>query len=108
ITNSGLRPLIRSSSQRERNTKSGDTDKLKEFPGGSLKIGVANHSAMRNFSVKYGFIDDYENMKKTSDKDGNLESLILKRFASFGKQKKAIFISTPQLEDESNIYPIYL
>lgn len=108
ISNSGIRSLIRSSSQRERNTKSGDTDKLKEFPGGSLKIGVANHGALRNFSVKYGFIDDYENMKRASEKDGDLENLILTRFQSFGKSKKAFFISTPQLEDESNILPIYL
>lgn len=108
IDNSGIRPLIRSSSLRERKTKSGDTDKLKEFPGGSLKMGVANHSSLRNFSVKYGFIDDYENMKGESEKDGDLESLVLQRFVSFGDEKKVTFISTPQLEDGSNILPVYL
>lgn len=108
ISNSGIRPLIRSNSQRARNTKTGDTDRQKEFPGGSLKIGAANHGALRNFSVKYGFLDDYENMKSESDKDGDIEKLILQRFVSFGNQKKAFFISTPQLEAGSNIYPIYL
>lgn len=107
ISSTGIRPLIRSNSQRARRTKSGDTDNLKEFPGGQLRLGVANHKSLRNFSVKYGFIDDYESMVGDTEQSGSTEKLIDQRFAAFGKQKKLFYISTPELEDNSNILKIY-
>jgi len=108
INSSGLRNLIESNSKRNRNTKSGDTDHSKEFPMGKLKIGVANHKMLRNFSVRYGFIDDYESMRGSSDESGSTEKLIDQRFASYSKKKKLFYISTPELEDKSNIYQVYL
>lgn len=107
ITHSGLRGLIRSNSTRKRNTKSGDTDSSKEFPNGSLLIGVANHKFLRQFSVQYGFLDDYEGMKSESDQSGSLKELIDQRFAAYAKKKKQYFISTPELEEGSNIFEVY-
>ena len=108
IQNSGLRHLIKSSVTRNRNSKSGDTDSQKEFPGGSLSLRVANHKALRNFSVKYGFIDDYDAMKSNSKEAGSTKELVEQRFASFGKAKKIFFISSPELKENSNIYEVYL
>lgn len=107
ISNTGIRPLIRSNSQRARRTKSGDTDNLKEFPGGQLRLGVARHKSLRNFSVKYGFIDDFESMVGDTEQSGSTEKLIDQRFAAFGKQKKLYYISTPELEESSNILEVY-
>lgn len=107
IDNSGLRRLIKSSTKRARNTKSGDTDKRKEFPGGYLSLRVANHKALRNFSVKFGFIDDYDAMKSASKESGSTKELVEQRFASFGKEKKIFFISSPELKATSNINHAY-
>lgn len=108
ISNTGLSNFIGSNSNRKRNTKSGNTDFAKEFPMGKLKIGIANHKMIRNFSVQYGFIDDYESMKGNSEESGSTEKLIDQRFAAYSKSKKLWYISTPELEDSSNIYAVYL
>ena len=108
IDGSGIRDLIKSSVKRVRNNKSGDTDTLKEFAGGYLKLGVANHKALKNFSLKYGFFDDYDGMKAASESDGDLNALIMQRFAAFSKKKKVCFISTPNLKHNSNIEKEYV
>lgn len=108
IDGSGIRDLIAPQSKRKRNNKSGDTDTLKEFAGGYLKLGVANHKALKNFSLKYGFFDDYDGMKGASESDGDLNALIMQRFAAFSKKKKVCFISTPNLKHSSNIEEEYL
>jgi len=108
IDGSGIRDLIAPQSKRKRNNKSGDTDTLKEFAGGYLKIGVANHKALKNFSLKYGFFDDYDGMKGSSESDGDLNALVMQRFAAFSKKKKVCFISTPNLKHNSNIEEEFL
>lgn len=103
-----VRSLIRSSSNRSRNTKTGDTDSIKEFPSGYMKLGSANHKVLRNISMQFGFIDDFESMKQDSKQSGSTLDLINQRFAAYAKKKKVYFISTPELEETSNIYPVYL
>lgn len=104
----GIRNLIRSNTLRKRNNKSGDTDKRKDFPGGHLKIGIANHKALRQESYKYGFIDDFESMKTDSKESGSTAELIEQRFAAYATQMKLFYISTPELKETSNIEPVYL
>lgn len=108
IDNSGIRHLIKSTSQRARNTKSGDTDRMKEFPSGYLKLGIANHKELRNISMRYGFIDDFESMKGDTKQSGSTTSMIEQRFAAYAKNMKLMYISTPEIEETSNIYPVYL
>ena len=49
IDNCGIRGLIRPSVLRAKNSRSGDTDKSKEFSGGHLKAGsVTNHNLLLN------------------------------------------------------------
>lgn len=108
IDSCGIRNLIRSSVQRSRNNKSGDTDHRKEFAGGYMKVGIANHKALRNISMMYGFIDDFEAMKSKTEKSGDTVGMIEQRFAAFSKKKKLFYISTPETKEESNIEPVYL
>jgi phage terminase large subunit GpA-like protein len=108
IDSCGIRNLIRSSTQRARNTKSGDTDNLKEFPGGYLKLGITNHKMLRNISMMYGFIDDFESMKGATKESGATTKMIEQRFASYAKKMKLFYISTPELKETSNIEPEYL
>lgn len=108
IDNSGIRHLIKSSSQRARKIKSGDTDSMKEFPGGNMILGTANHGTLRNISVQYGFIDDFEKMKSADKSSGSTAEMIEQRFAAYFKKMKLMYISTPELKKTSNIEPEYL
>jgi len=108
INDTGIRHLIKSSAARSRNVKSGDTDNRKDFAGGYLKMGVANHKALRNISMKFGFIDDFESMRSDSKQSGSTAELVEQRFASFGDSMKLFYISTPEKKEGSNIHGVYL
>lgn len=109
IDNSGLRHLIRSNITRARNQRTGDTNKGKEFPGGSLISGAAgNHKLLRQRSIQFAFVDDFEAAKKSSKESGNTSTLIRQRLAAFFGKMKIAWISTPENEETSNIHPAYL
>jgi len=108
IDSTGIRNRIKSTTKRVRNTKSGDTDGMKEFDGGYLKLGITNHKSLRNISMKYGFIDDFESMKGDTKEAGDTTKMIEQRFASFATTMKLFYISTPELQDNSNIESVYL
>lgn len=108
IDNTGIRPLIRSTSKKARNTKTGDTDTMKEYPGGYLKLGITNHKMLRNISMQYGFFDDFDGMKSDTDTDGATTAMIEQRFAAFEQKKKIFYISTPTVKGHSNIEKEYL
>lgn len=109
IDSCGLRPLIRPNVLRKRNQRTGDTSKSKEFPGGSLTAGSANnHKLLRQRSVRYGFIDDFDSAKKSSTDSGNTRTLIQQRFAAYYDKMKLFYISTPELKETSNIEPVFL
>lgn len=108
IDSSGLRTLIRASTLRKKNQRTGDTSKSKEFPGGSLVAGSAsNHKLLAQRSVQYGFIDDYDDVKASSKTDGSTTKLIEQRFAAYHSKMKLFFISTPRVKATSNIEPLY-
>lgn len=108
IDNSGLRSLIKTNVMRAKNMKTGDTNRKKEFPGGNLIGGIANHKTLRNRSVQYGFIDDFEAMKSDTKQAGSTTEMIEQRFAAFRQKMKLCYISTPELKATSNIEPVYL
>lgn len=108
IDSCGLRKLIRPSVMRTRNARTGDTNKTKEFPGGTLISGSAsNHKLLRQRSVRYGFIDDFDAAKHSSKSSGSTRMLIEQRFAAYGDKMKLFYISTPELKESSNIEPVF-
>lgn len=109
LSSTGLRDsgVIRSNANRAKNNKSGDKDRSKEFAGGSLTLGPTNHKSLRQASYKYGFIDDFEAMRSASKESGDTVALIKQRFASFKNSYKLCFISTPEVEETSNIKKEY-
>jgi len=109
IDSCGIRHLIRPNSMRRKTQKTGDTNTSKEFPGGSLLLGSpGNHKAIRQLSVRYGFIDDYESMKGFSKESGSTDSMIEQRFAAYQDKMKIYYISTPEVQQTSNIEPAFL
>lgn len=109
IDSCGLRPLIRPNVLRKKNSRTGDTNKSKEFPGGSLVSGSAgNHKLLRQRSVRYGFIDDYEAAKQSTKESGTTREMIEQRFAAYALKKKLYYISTPEVKSSSNINEVFL
>jgi phage terminase large subunit GpA-like protein len=109
LDSTGLRKSIRSSANRARNTKSGDTNSIKEFPNGYFKLsGASNPKIWRQSSYKYGFIDDYDAVKSASKEAGSVRDLITKRFTTFHETRKILYMSSPELEQTSNILEVYL
>lgn len=109
IDSTGLRPMIRPNVLRAKNMRTGDTNKSKEFPGGSLTAGSAgNHKLLRQRSVRFGFIDDFDAAKKSSKESGSTTRMIQQRFAAYSDKMKLYYISTPELKELSNIEPVFL
>lgn len=109
IDSTGIRHLIKPNVKRARGMKTGDTNTKKEFPGGSLVSGSAgNHKLLRQRSVMYGFIDDFDAAKNQTKESGSTRKMIEQRFASYSDKMKLFYISTPELKQTSNIEPVYL
>lgn len=109
IDSCGLRPMIRPNVLRKKNQRTGDTNKSKEFPGGSLTAGSAgNHKLLRQRSVRFGFIDDFDAAKKSTKESGTTTEMIQQRFAAYADKRKLFYISTPEVKQTSNIEPVYL
>lgn len=108
IDSCGLRPIIRPNVIRKRNMRTGDTSESKEFPGGSLvAASVQVPARMRQLSIMYGFIDDFEAAPYSDKKAGSTTSLIETRFAAYADKMKLFYISTPEMKQTSNIEPVY-
>lgn len=108
IDNCGIRSLIRPSVKRSKNARTGDTNKAKEFPGGTLVSGSAsNHKLLRQRSVRFIFADDLEAAKKSSKASGSTRKLIEQRAFAYGDKSKQFYISTPETLENSNIMPAF-
>lgn len=108
IDNCGLRPLIRPSVQRAKNSRTGDTNKLKEFPGGDLKGGsVTNHNLLRQDDVMIMIVDDFDAAPMSSKHAGSTRELVQARTKAFAHKKKIFYVSSPQLEGSSNIDAVF-
>lgn len=108
IDSAGIREKIHATSNRNRKTKSGDTDLKKEFKGGYLMIGIANHKTLRQVSIQTMIVDDFDAMKGSTKEAGSTTGMIEARQTAFRTKKKLFYISTPELKETSNIEPVYL
>jgi phage terminase large subunit GpA-like protein len=108
LDTTGLRKFIRPTAQRAKNQKTGDTNSIKQFPNGYLKLSSAsNPKIWRQANYKFGLIDDYEAVKSGTKTAGNTRDLIQKRFTAYNTTKKILYISSPELAQASNILEVY-
>lgn len=109
IQSCGLRHLLGPNVVKKRNTRTGDTSKIKEFAGGMLLTGeTGNHKNIRQVAMRYGFIDDYEAAPPSTKQSGDTMDLIEQRFASYATKMKIFYISTPEGKKTSNIEPAFM
>ena len=105
----GIRDYIRSNTQRRKNQKTGDTNKIKEFAGGSLIAGSAtNHKLLRQRDIQYAIVDDADAAKKATKESGSTENMVKQRTAAYATKRKIIWVSTPEQKQSSLIEPLYL
>jgi phage terminase large subunit GpA-like protein len=108
LDTTGLRKLIRPSAQRAKAQKTGDTNTVKQFPNGYLKLSAAsNPKIWRQTDYKFGLIDDYDAVKGSSKTAGNQRDLIEKRFTAYSRTRKVLYVSSPELTQSSNILEVY-
>ena len=89
-----VKDLIRPSTIRKKNARTGDTSTSKEFAGGAATFGglQSMDKIGKQKSYQLGFYDDWE-AAKVSDKDqGNVFELLQQRFSSAANTMKQYFI----------------
>lgn len=83
---------------------SGNTQLLKEFPGGSWTLAGSNSPASaRSDSARYLVLDDYDGFVMDAGGEGAPGDLFKKRTDAFGAKKKIYINSTPTVAGASNI-----
>lgn len=109
IDNCGIRHMIVPNVMRKKNSRSGDTNKGKEFSGGDLKSGsVTNHNLLRQHDVMIMIVDDYDAAPSSSRHAGATRELVQKRTSAFAHKKKIYWVSSPQITGQSNIEEVFL
>jgi len=106
---SGFTNYIGSNNRKAGNTRTGDTDLLKEYAGGSLMVeSTQNIQSIREHAAKYILVDEFDTAKATDSKEGSMRATLEGRQNSFGDLAKIAYISTPTIEQTSNINKAYL
>jgi len=97
-------PLLRGIVRDPVSRAKGETIQAKWFPGGRLRIvGAHSASALCRMAAKYVVMDECDRFKENPGYEGNAVSLVLARQSTFGSSRKALIVSTPTVEGDSEI-----
>ena len=87
-----------------RSRDSGNTIRVKEFPGGILVLAGANAAAgLRSMAARYAYLDEVDAYPDDLDDEGDPVSLVARRIQTFGRFGKMFLVSTPKVKGESRI-----
>jgi phage terminase large subunit GpA-like protein len=101
-------PELASRVKDPRSRDSGNTQLMKEFPGGVLIMTGANSAVgLRSMPVRYLFLDEVDGYPGDADGEGDPVALAVQRAATF-VNRKVYLCSTPTLKGFSRIEAAYL
>lgn len=107
MESSGLSNLLKTSSVKKANQRTGDTDFKKEYTGGTMINATYNASNLRFHSVEVVVCDEFDDAPKTDKKEGSIFDLIMARTKSYADTRRLVFISSPTTKGISNIEYVY-
>lgn len=85
----------------------GDTGKLKIFPGGMLRFGGANSAAsLRSMPIKFLCLDEEDSFENDIQDEGSPSQLAIRRTANF-PNRKIYRLSSPATKETSVIEPLF-
>jgi len=100
-------PIILDKIGRPKSRDSGNTIRLKTFPGGIIILGGANSAAsLRSMPIERLILDEEESYDADLEEEGSPSEIAIRRTANFPKRK--IFrLSTPAIKETSRIEPLF-
>ncbi len=102
-----LKGIIKSASTKKANQRTGDTDKKKEYTGGSLINITYKPTNLRFHSAEVMNCDEFDDAPKLDKKEGSIFDLVLARTKSYADTRRLLFISSPTVKGISNIEGVY-
>lgn len=102
-----LKGVIKSTSSKKANQRTGDTDFKKEYTGGGLINITYNPRNLRFHSVEVQVCDEYDDAPKIDKKEGSIFDLIIARTKSYADTRRMGFVSSPTTKGISNIEGVY-
>lgn len=83
---------------------SGNTLRIKEFPGGVLAMTGANSGVgLRSMPARFAFLDEVDGYPGDVDGEGDPVALVQNRLRTFGRFSKMFLVSTPKTAGTSRI-----
>lgn len=87
--------------------KTGDTAKIKVFPGGMIRFGGANSAAsLRSMPIERLILDEEDSYEIDIQEEGSPSELAIRRTANFPR-RKIYRLSTPTIKETSVIEPLF-
>jgi phage terminase large subunit GpA-like protein len=101
-------PVLASIFDARRSRDSGNSEDIKDFPGGLLVLGGANSPAsLSSMPIKYVICDEVDRFPWEAGQEGDPLGLIEERTKTFSR-RKILLVSTPTIKDFSRIESEYL
>lgn len=110
VSKQRIEPLIEESPELRklippaRSRDSGNTLRIKEFPGGVLALTGANSGVgLRSMPARFAFLDEIDGYPGDVDGEGDPVALVANRLRTFGRFSKMFLVSTPKIAGTSRI-----
>ncbi|MEE8629698.1 phage terminase large subunit family protein [Methylobacterium ajmalii] len=92
-----------------RGKNSGNTLRMKTFPGGMVRLTGANSAnALKSMPVQWVLYEEPDEFKRDLEGQGNAIEMVRRRLTTYGRRAKEFANCTPGLKSQSLILPLFL
>lgn len=101
-------PILAELIETPRSRDSGNTIRVKEFPGGMVRmIGANSPSSLASMPIRYLFFDEVDRYGESAGTEGDPIEIGLKRSTSYKRNRKVFLASSPGTKGLSRIEAAY-